>query len=408
MAEDKTKQDETEEKAEETKDTKLVSNNLDVKFEPEEPHENTIADIDRMQKNSNRSDDKCMVNEKSGSSVRVRKNGQINLAAGKYAQYKISPEGRTVETAMESVSVTNRRRIMSEEVVINDHKLNPQLWELTDMKQVTLPGNQSGLVGNFCVYGTVLVKAWEPDLKRYMLIRRPCRMPMFSNQLNLPKIMPELGINDPLEFDEDIYAFDKEKGYQVNAVISDAKSLVGKAGVDRPGIDRGPNPFNPSGSSSGGGATGYSGKMVSCSANAEGIYKALREMGYSDCVACGIMGNLQQESGLRPNADSGSHKGVAQWDSGRWANLEKFAKEKNKDPYDIGTQISFMVYEASSVRYPDECSPNAMNNKCPDVATATKEWCHWFEGARNKDGSYQNLGERNAYAAEFWERFKGK
>ncbi|MBP3197623.1 MAG: hypothetical protein J6N21_11535 [Butyrivibrio sp.] len=404
MAEDKTKQDETEEKVEEIKDTKLVSNNLDVKFEPEEPHENTIADIDRMQKNSNRSDDKCMINEKSGSSVRVRKNGQINLAAGKYAQYKISPEGRTVETAMESVSVTNRRRIMSEEVVINDHKLNPQLWELTDMKQVTLPGNQSGLVGNFCVYGTVLVKAWEPDLKRYMLIRRPCRMPMFSNQLNLPKIMPELGINDPLEFDEDIYAFDKEKGYQVNAVISDAKSLVGKAGVDRPGIDRGPNPFNPSGNGSGGG--NYSdGPAVQASnlspEKKKEIFNFFKANGYDDIAACGVMGRLEAEHHWSTDevalheSDIGTcgGLGIAQWQGSRIEKIKNYITSKGKDIGDLNAQLDAVVWEASQ----HYGMPGRVNGKS-SAEEACRIWTDEYEGGASD-------GKDIAFAKQFYEEF---
>ena len=34
--------------------------------------------------------------------------------------------------------------------------------------------------------GTVLVKAWEPTLKKYVLIRRPMRMPVFSTTLDVP------------------------------------------------------------------------------------------------------------------------------------------------------------------------------------------------------------------------------
>jgi hypothetical protein len=34
--------------------------------------------------------------------------------------------------------------------------------------------------------GTVLVKAWEPSLNKYVLIRRPMRMPVFSTTLDIP------------------------------------------------------------------------------------------------------------------------------------------------------------------------------------------------------------------------------
>lgn len=55
---------------------------------------------------------------------------------------------------------------------------------------------------------------------------------MFSPLLNLSKIMPGLNIDDPLEFEEDILAL-SDKGYQVTGAITDAKSLIGKEGVNR-------------------------------------------------------------------------------------------------------------------------------------------------------------------------------
>ena len=217
-----------------------VSNDtINMKLEPDEPESNnpTLKELQKKSEHISRMTDKALINEKSGASVSVRENGQINLSAGMYAQYKLNPSGKSIEHSMESITMTNRKRILADEIVVNEHKLNPRLYEFTDFKKVELTTNQEALVGNFCVYGSVLVKAWEADLKRYVMIRRPARMPMFSPLLNLPKIMPELGITDPLEFEEDILA-KSDKGYQVNALISDAKSLIGKEGVDRPGIDR--------------------------------------------------------------------------------------------------------------------------------------------------------------------------
>ena len=44
----------------------------------------------------------------------------------------------------------------------------------------------------FC---TVLVKAWEPTLKKWVLIRRLARMPIFSPKLNLADSPEELDID---------------------------------------------------------------------------------------------------------------------------------------------------------------------------------------------------------------------
>lgn len=183
--------------------------------------------------------EKGLINERTKSSIVIRQNGQINLASTKYSQYKLNPSGKTVEESLESVTVTNRKKFSVDDLVINEHKINPFLYELTDMKDISSYQNDHMLVGNFTVFGTVLVKAWEPELKRYVLIRRLARMPMFSPLLNVPEINPGLNISDPLKVDHNILA-KSEKGYQVNKPLKDRNSLIGKEGIDRASINRNP------------------------------------------------------------------------------------------------------------------------------------------------------------------------
>ena len=45
------------------------------------------------------------------------------------------------------------------------------------------------------MFSTVLVKAWEPTLKKWVLIRRLARMPLFSTMLNLPDAPEDLSID---------------------------------------------------------------------------------------------------------------------------------------------------------------------------------------------------------------------
>lgn len=181
-----------------------------------------------------------LINDTTHSSIVIRHNGQINLSASHYSQYKLNPSGKIVEQSMESVSMTNRRKIATNDLLMNEHKVNPYLYELADMRKMVLTQNDNVLGGNFCVLGSVLVKAWDKNLKRYMMIRRPARVPLFSTILNIPEINQGLGITDPLKIDEDILA-KTDKGFQVNKVISDSKTLVGKlVGEDRAGgTDRG-------------------------------------------------------------------------------------------------------------------------------------------------------------------------
>ena len=211
-----------------------TENNIKVNLEADPPKEfsTKLSDLENKAKNINRMTEKGLINESIGSSAIVRDNGQINLTASTSSQYKLNPNGQSIEQTLESNTISVRKNFSVNELIINNHKLNPDLYELTDFKTRDILPGQDVIIGNLCVYGSVLVKAWEPNLKRYVLIRRPIRVPMFSNKLNTPSINSGLNINDPLKNTENILG-KTNQGYQVNGAITDAKSLIGKEGVDR-------------------------------------------------------------------------------------------------------------------------------------------------------------------------------
>ena len=43
---------------------------------------------------------------------------------------------------------------------------------------------------------TVLVKAWEPNLEKWVLIRRPIRTPIFMNAVGIPRAHEDMDIDD--------------------------------------------------------------------------------------------------------------------------------------------------------------------------------------------------------------------
>lgn len=83
--------------------------------------------------------------------------------------------------------------------------------------------------------------------------------------------------------------------------------------------------------------------------NAKYIYDRLIEEGYTPEVACAILGNLQQESGVNPNSKqkNGPGRGIAQWSygGGRWNNLIKLANSKGKPWTDLSVQTDFLIKE---------------------------------------------------------------
>lgn len=138
-----------------------------------------------------------------GSAVAVR-NGQVTVSANDNAQIKCTPSGTVDVTGLQHNVTANRMNLHVDEVTINNHVLNNRLFELTDFKQSTTNIQTQTIIGNFCVLGTVLVKAWEPDLKRYVFIRRMTRMPMFSPATSPPAMMDGMELSDATSVNVDI------------------------------------------------------------------------------------------------------------------------------------------------------------------------------------------------------------
>lgn len=165
--------------------------------------ERTIDKIKRRSNQPDRQIEKGIINPDTGSSILMNQAGNVTVASSQNVQYKMNySQGLAREVSFQSDTITNRKRIKADEIVINNHKLNPQVYELTDMKQ--LYGDPNYAIGNLTMCATVLVKAWEPNLKKWVLIRRPVRTPLFMNALagaTTPKEM-DLDENISKEIDE--------------------------------------------------------------------------------------------------------------------------------------------------------------------------------------------------------------
>lgn len=138
------------------------------------------------------------VHPESGSAILVRKDGNISLSAGKYAQIKEDSDGCiTVNSLMQHVnSVVLDANI--NDININRHKFNNQLIELSDFRNIN-----DNIIGGLMMNGTVLVKTYEHTLGKWVLMRRPISTPMFSQRLNIA-LPPEQMEVENLDIMEDI------------------------------------------------------------------------------------------------------------------------------------------------------------------------------------------------------------
>lgn len=406
-------------------DTKSI---IDVTLEADEPQgfNTKLDEIKDKSKYIGRTTEKGFVNEEYGSSMALRENGQISLAAGKQAQMKMNPSGTVDILGLEIVNTSNRIKYYTDELVINDHKLNPNLWELTGFKSVPLQDNQFATVGNFTMAGYVLVRAWDRQLGRYMMIRRPARIAPFGPRLNVADIHPALKIDDPLKVKEDILALSK-KGYQVNAKIEDKASRIGKEGLKRDDTK-----YGAYGADKDGGSGSYSGGEAIASldpvslrgnSTAQRIWNFFKDMGYDDNAVAGIMGNMQQESSLSTGAvesdagygtggggalTPGTGFGLVQWtDAPRQALLQQIAAKLGKSPYDLEAQLATVKYELQTTH--SGALPQNMNGKTIEGAVSCFTGNFEYQDGDGREGiPVVNHVGRVGYAQSFYNAFAKK
>lgn len=91
-------------------------------------------------------------------------------------------------------------------------------------------------------------------------------------------------------------------------------------------------------------------KNTKVSDNAKYAYNYLSNKGLDSHVAAGIVGNLMKESGVNPGTQDGDNRGgiggIAQWDPNRSRNLRNFSNQRQSSPYDLDTQLDFVLHEA--------------------------------------------------------------
>lgn len=127
-------------------------------------------------------------------------------SAGLYAQrITAGSSGSLKDIALQHDFNNVRTNFSCSDFVINNHKLNSYMYEITNMKEV-----QDTAIGNFTVSGTVLVKTYDHNLGKWVLIRRQVRVPMFSNLLDPYNIDDRLGLSTG-KYDASHYKIEKEE-----------------------------------------------------------------------------------------------------------------------------------------------------------------------------------------------------
>lgn len=131
--------------------------------------------------------------------------------------------------------------------------------------------------------------------------------------------------------------------------------------------------------------------------NAKQLWDFLISKGWSPASVAGVLGNLQQESQIKPsstNPTSGAH-GICQWLGDRLTNEQSFAKQHGKDPDSIQAQIMFLYEEANGS---EKVNLGDYAKSQTDPATAAVQWELRFERA----GSGEARNDVRAQNAVNW------
>jgi len=136
--------------------------------------------------------------------------------------------------------------------------------------------------------------------------------------------------------------------------------------------------------------------------NQDTIYNYLAKQGFNDAAICGILANIQHESGFSPTAlgDGGTSYGICQWHLGRWDRLKSYCSENNLDVDSVDGQVSYLVWELQN-NYPSVYNKlKSVPNTSQGAYDAAYEWTVNFEIPANKENAGQNRG--NTAVSSYW------
>lgn len=170
--------------------------------------------------------DKALNNQ--NGSVSLRADGQINISPSNAAQIKANPNGTVESISLQEIITTNKLRINSDEIIVDNHKYNRKLYDFADYKKVldTEVSQRTGTVGGLTMLGTVLTRSWDHNLNRYVMVRRLVNIPVFSPSLGIPKVHPGLKLNSIMDSVNGMYDSIKDSAAGIDSFMESVSNTV--------------------------------------------------------------------------------------------------------------------------------------------------------------------------------------
>lgn len=131
------------------------------------------------------------------------------------------------------------------------------------------------------------------------------------------------------------------------------------------------------------------------------------QMGYTPAAACGVLANIQCESGFKADIEeyaTGIGYGLCQWSFGRRTNLENWCNSNGYDFKSVDGQLWFLKYELEgSYRSSTHNRLLGAPNSAQGAYQAGYDWCYYFERPKN----YQSVAitRGNLARITFWPQY---
>jgi hypothetical protein len=179
-----------------TSSTDTSSENLKVNIQQDTPKNfsNKFNERKSDAEYPSRTKDAGLINEVEKTSIML-KNGGVSLAATTLCSLKLQYDNTLTTTSYEKTDYNNRQKFVTDEILVNGHKMNPHLWQLTDFKTIDILSNTYYL-GDLTFDGAVLSKVWDTMLGKYVLMRVPYRSRLFGRITDVPCINNALNVAD--------------------------------------------------------------------------------------------------------------------------------------------------------------------------------------------------------------------
>lgn len=142
--------------------------------------------------------------------------------------------------------------------------------------------------------------------------------------------------------------------------------------------------------------------------NQEKLYSYLSSQGFNNAAICGILANIQHESGFDTTAlgDNGTSYGICQWHAGRWDSLKSYCSKNNLDADSLEGQAKYLVSELKN-SYPDVYNTLKNVPNTPQGAyDAAYKWTVDFEIPADKYS--QGAGRGNTAQTTYWNKYGNK